>query len=235
MRLVIAAAALVGCLLARSAFADSGEDTGRCRDSTSAGGVIQRNWLVWALVIAALFGSGAGAQKTAKDQQPEQTNFGSEPVPGEIFINRPVEIPEAALQVLRSSQRVLRCLSMEGIAADQVPAGWFVGSEIHLNGEDETDLVVLPNVPKIVAYEFPPSLNGGCLLGAHTGPFWVLRSTGSKYELLLETDAEVLEVLNSRTKGNRDIKEVTGFIGTVVSETFGFDGEKYQPSEHQEK
>jgi hypothetical protein len=185
-------------------------------------------------LIFALFGSTLAAQKVAKEQPSEQPNFGSEAVPGEVFISQPVEIPESILEVLRTTNTVSHCLKQGRIKAEQVPAVWFVGSQIHLNGAEEGDIIVLPNVTKMVARE-SPDLEGRCLLGAHAGPFWVLRNKGGKYELLLETHGDSLQVLDSITKGYRDLKALTLFSDKAISTTFRFDGEKYKPSERQEK
>jgi hypothetical protein len=103
--------------------------------------------IVWFLVLAAVFECGAVAQQPAKNQESEQTGFGAGVPPGEVAIKKPVRIPDAALQVLRDGlgPGTLDCVrNMEGLSAEQVPASWFVGSEIHLNGPDETDLVVQP-------------------------------------------------------------------------------------------
>lgn len=188
-----------------------------------------RELLARALVVTALFGTSAGAQKIAKSQQREQTSFGSDLAPGEVSMKKPLEISQGALLVLRNTKKVRICIEAGHMTPEQVPASWFMGSEIHLNGPNEVDFIVQPrDLPK------KPSANS-CLYAAHAGPFWVLRSTGRRYELLLETNADGLFVLNSRTKGHRDIKEVTGFIGTTVSVTFHFDGERYRPSERREK
>jgi hypothetical protein len=168
----------------------------------------------------------------------EQVNFNSEiGLPGEVFVKRPVEIPEGGLEVLRNTERIRRCLKTGRLKPEEVPSSWFVGSEIHLDGSNEVDLVVLPNVPKIVAHDFPPNLDPGvCQLGAHTGPFWVLRNSGGHFELLLETNVQFLGVMDSKTKGFRDIRGDTGFVDGIDSITYRFDGTRYKAAErHQER
>lgn len=161
---------------------------------------------VWLLVLAAVPGSGVAGQETAKDQQSEQTSFGAEAAPGEVLIKKPVQVPDAALQVLRDTlvRGTLNCIkNRDGLTAEQVPASWFVGSEIHLSGPGETDLVVQP---ADMTRESPPPYNT-CLFGAHVVPFWVIRENPSgRYSLLLETYAVGLDVLDSRTNGYRDIQ-----------------------------
>jgi hypothetical protein len=98
----------------------------------------------------------AGEQTAKKENEPEQTVFGADPQP-QGFIRKPVQVPPAALQVLRDSlgRGAVNCLKHNGITADDVPASWFVASEIHLDGPEEIDLIVQPNLPKIGTDELP--------------------------------------------------------------------------------
>jgi hypothetical protein len=57
-------------------------------------------------------------------------------------IQRPVELSEAALQTLSKDERIHSCLDSEGMLADELPANWFVASEIHPEGPNEIDLIV---------------------------------------------------------------------------------------------
>jgi hypothetical protein len=182
---------------------------------------------IWRLILVVLLvsvGCGGQEQSSATSQQGEQTSFDAEPVPGEAFVKRPVVIPDSALQVLRDSLDPdrLHCIREMGTAPEQVPASWFVASEIHLNGPNEVDLIVLPNVPRIEGDKFPATNAGGCLLGAHGGGlFWVLRpgvATGT-YALLLVTNGDGLKVLTSRTNGYRDIQTGTGRTGLLYKFT----------------
>lgn len=199
------------------------------KESAVAKTLKHRNLLLPVLAITALLGTSVSAQKTARNQQPEQTAFSSDVIPGQVAIRKPVEISEDALQVLRNTRKVRLCIEAGQTTAEQVSASWFVGSEIHLNGPNEVDLIVQPrDLPE------KPSENR-CLYGAHVMPFWVLRHTAGKYELLLETYADVLLVLNSRTKGYRNIEGDTTTAQTIGSTTYRFDGEKYQPAERQDK
>jgi hypothetical protein len=99
-----------------------------------------------------------------------------------------------------------------GTTPEQAPASWFLASAVHLNGPDEVDLIVLPNVPDIAKSGNP----GGCLLSANGGAFWVLGPgiASGRYGLLLATYAGRLEVLSSRTNGYRDIQ--TGYMSTAM-------------------
>lgn len=157
----------------------------------------------------------------------EQAGFGSEAdVPGEVFIEKPVEISDGALQTLKGAPRIESCLE-SGTMRGEVQGAWFLGSEIHLSTPHEADLVVLPNTPRLVARQFPVKVFT-CMLGAHGGWFWVLRGKTGKYQLLLETFADALEVLNSKTNEYRDIQtdSATGVSHTTL--IFKFDGHRYK-------
>ncbi len=58
----------------------------------------------------------------------------------------------------------MNCLkNMAKLTPDRVPAALFVGSEIHLDGPNEVDLIVQPNNDR-------RDLGSGCLRGAHVVP-----------------------------------------------------------------
>lgn len=176
------------------------------------------------LVVLALFAAGAG--RTPGRQNKEQASFGSDvSVPGEVFINKPVGISDGALETLKSAPRIENCLG-SGTAREQVQGAWFLGSEIHSSTSHEADLVALPNTPRLVARQFPVKVFT-CLLGAHGGWFWVLRGKAGKYRLLLETFADSLDVMDSKTNGYRDIRTdlATGVSHTTL--TFKFNGHQY--------
>jgi hypothetical protein len=180
--------------------------------------------VVWFLVLATVLESSRGAQLPQSDQQREQTTFGFEWEPGDI--RKPVEVPDTALQVLRDtlSRGPLNCIKGKGTTPDQVPASWFVASEIHLDGPDEVDLIVVPNGPRMS--KLPPAAS--CLLGANVGPFWVLRRVGGRYMLLLETYALRLDVLDSRTNSYRDIQTVASTAVTSTTIVYKMAVAQYQ-------
>lgn len=179
-------------------------------------------------MLAMVLESSISAQALQRDQQREQTTFGVEWEKGDI--RKPVEVPDAALQVLRDtlSRGPLNCIKGKGTTPEQVPASWFVASEIHLDGPDEVDLIVVPNGPRM--RELPPAAS--CLLGANVGPFWVLRKNKSgRYGLLLETYALGLEVLDSRANFYRNIQTVSSTAVTRTTLLFKMDVAQYQLAE----
>jgi len=186
------------------------------------------------LVIAAALQGSVGTQKPAKDAQPEQTAFGANWGPGQLFMEKPVEIPAGALQVVRDTlhRGVVNCLNGHSITPEQAPASWFAASEIHLDGLEEVDLIVQPNLPKIVAHDVPLGEGAGCLLGANVGPFWVIRRNASgRYGLLLETYALGLVVLDSRANFYRDIQTVASTATTRTTVLYKMAVAQYQIAE----
>lgn len=186
--------------------------------------------LVWWAVVVVLLATterGASGQNSGDDRKQEQRVFDAEPDSDKMLVKSPVEIPESALQVLGDTlgPGTLNCLKARGATPDQVRASWFLASVVHLNGPNEVDLIILPNVPDIAN----PKNAGGCLLSAHGGPFWVLGPgiASGRYGLLLVAYADRLEILGSVTNGYRDIRAVTG-RGTML---YKFTVHQYQLAE----
>jgi hypothetical protein len=194
---------------------------------------MQGGRVVRLLALVAVLECSLIAQKPSKDQQQEQTTFGSDAASAEEFTRKPVEVPAGALQVLRDTltmdRGTLYCIKKGGLEPDQVSASWFVGSEIHLDGPEEVDLIVRPNVFKLGTRELPEAAS--CLLGAHVIPFWVLRNIGGRYSLLLETWVVTLGVLSSRTNGYRDIQTISSTAVTRTTLLYKMDVAQYQLAE----
>lgn len=99
---------------------------------------------------------------------------------------------------------------------------WFLASPIHLDGSEDTDLVVLPSLSREA---------GMCFQGATgIGWFWVFRKTGDKYQLVLKAAGNSLVVLKNRDHAYRDIRTLTTgqaskYLTTIV---FRFDGKRYR-------
>lgn len=165
------------------------------------------------LVTSILFLRVAGNPTQAQvSLSREQSVFGMEMVP----VAQPVVVPEDVLQILRKNDYVLTCLKGRQTPND-IPASWFVGSRIHLDGPDEADLVVLP------ANE--------CLLGANVAPFWVFRGTPRGFELVLDISVHDLRILKSRSNGYRDIETWSSTAVTHTTLHFKFNGTRYELTE----
>jgi len=157
--------------------------------------------------------------------QAEQANFGIEdPKP-----QRPVDLTRAALDALSKDERVARCLKKNGLSAQELPSNWFVASEIHLDGPNEEDLVVLPGgrIPDTPKGAISPNV---CLLGANTGQMWVLRKMQTGFQVVLSQIGLGMNVLATRTGGFRDIQVGAAVGGYVDGMGYQFDGNLYQIS-----
>lgn len=144
----------------------------------------------------------------------EQSMFGNE---GNV--SKPMDLPKTALRVMRKNAFVLSCLEKDQVP-EHIPGDWFVASAVHLkNGE--TDIVVMPRTTS------EGEATNGCLLGAHTGPFWILTKNQNAYTLVLEENTQVLQILSSRSNGYRDIETKARNLNESTTWVYSFDGHKY--------
>jgi hypothetical protein len=160
--------------------------------------------------------SGASSTPTPSPQVPqqskarprEQTKFGVEEE-----VEHPVDLPEDVLQILRRDERNQQSLS-QGQSPNDIPASWFVASQVRLNDDDLPDLIVTAADPR--------------LLGANVAPFWVFRNTPQGHRLALSVSALSLEVLNTRTQRYRDIRATAATANKVLTTLFRFNGSAYR-------
>jgi hypothetical protein len=131
----------------------------------------------------------AQAEHHTKESQ-EQTDFGVEDK-----FQRPVPLPADALQSLRASKNpddlLQECAENEGITPAEIPASWFVASEIRLSRTSSA---------LIVRGEHE------CLRGAHIAQFWALEKTKAGYRIIFRGRADGMGVLATRTNGYRDLE-----------------------------
>jgi hypothetical protein len=185
----------------------------------------KNEWTPCLLVVLAfvlVFVIEGGRLKNVSASSREQSQFSMET--GAVPVRSPKDLPQGALQLLREDRMILNCSQAAKMQPDQVPASWFVASEIHLDGSVEKDLVVQGR-----DLHLTPAPNR-CLMGANVAPFWVLRKTRTGYSLVLSVAAHDLGVLETRSKGFRDIEAFAMTAVTGFSATYEFDGEKYQVS-----
>jgi hypothetical protein len=128
-------------------------------------------------------------------------------------IRRPVTVPDDVLRILRQDERNQRRLE-EGKTPADMPASWFVGSNIHLNDDHLPDLVVMAANPR--------------LLGANIVPFWIFHNTPQGHQLGLHTMTLGLKVLKSKTNGYRDISTTEVAAGEIFDTVYTFNGTEYR-------
>lgn len=146
-------------------------------------------------------------QKQGKPHD-EQLRFDAEEA-----IRNPTSVSEDVLQILRRDERNQTCLAANE-SPSNIPVSWFVASEINLNHDGLTDLVVTAANP--------------CLFGANINPFWIFHGTPRGQQLALSVSALSLEVLNTRTKGFRDIRTTAATAKEVLITIYSFDGGEYR-------
>jgi len=156
------------------------------------------------------------AQTAVKHKRSEQAGFSYEQEMAPI--EKPEVLAPEALAVLAQEKEVASCLESNELAANQLPASWFVASRIHLGGPGEVDYVVLPDLTS----------RSGCFLGANTGQFWIVRKTAEGYVLVLSLYSHSLDVLPSRSNGLRDIEAYTIALRRNTKTLFKFDGRQYR-------
>lgn len=162
---------------------------------------------VWILLFTLL--PFATAQKQPKHSR-EQTVFQLE-----LPFEHPTPLPADVLQRLRADERNRQ--SFETCAnrgkLKEIPAKWFVASEVSLKDDEPSGLVV--------------KAENACLWGANIGPFWVFRRATEGYELVLNESALGLELLSTRTNGYRDIRLLASTAVVVLTRDYKFTNDKY--------
>lgn len=139
----------------------------------------------------------------------EQTSFGAEEK-----IRRRAKIPAAILKSLKTDERVKDCLAENDKSKGKFET-WFSAAQVNLNGDAQSDFVVKPE--------------NACLFGANIVPFWVFRSGGGKYDLMVHAYSLSLEVLPIKTRGYRDIEIFAASATTGFGAKYKFDGKNYVP------
>jgi hypothetical protein len=171
------------------------------------------------LLLLLLFPAGSHAQTSIAlgATRQEQSVFNADP---SEQVTHPIRVPNAVLQLLAKDTAVAACMKDNPIAPGGSLTSWFTASEIHLNGPDEADLVVLP-VAQGDAFMCFHSVEG-------VGWFWVFREAAGQYELVLKTAGLGLSVLDTRHNGYKDIRS-DGQVGKWSTRTtFRFTGGRYQ-------
>ena len=164
-------------------------------------------------------------QVIGKTSREEQSVFGTEALPDQPLLKRPVAVPDAVSEILKRDDGVKSCLENNPLPPGQPLSSWFIASRIHLGGPNETDLVVLGNPEPGDSYPCFYTPSG-------LGWFWVFRQGAGQPELILKAIGNGLEVLKTRHGAHKDIQTMSiGQAGRYVTTvTFHFDGKRYRQS-----
>jgi hypothetical protein len=146
-----------------------------------------------------------------KSSSSEQVQFSAE----DEGVKQSVSIPPDAWSILKKDSSVLEVLASQNLQPDQLPASWFVASEVHLDGPNRRGLVVIGK---------------GMLQGANVTTFWVFTQGPNGLKLVLTLPAHDLSIKSTWTKGYRDIQTTMMTAGRVSTATLRFDGKEYRVS-----
>ena len=167
-------------------------------------------------LVAVCFFCGLGAMGQEKTIPSEQVQFSAE----DESVTQPVSIPQDAWSILKKDNNVMEVLASQNLQADQLPKSWFAASEIHLDGPNEHDFVVIGK---------------GMLQGANVTTFWVFAQTPQGLKLVLTLPAHDLSIEPTRTNGYRNIQAVMMTAGRVSTAELRFDGKEYRVRENASK
>lgn len=126
----------------------------------------------------------------------------------------PVTLPPDVLKVLLNADEVKSSLGSATDCSRNHPAELFFASEARLGPPDEVDFIVLGLGP---------------FHGASFDWYWIVRPTPKKPKVVLFATGNVIEVMDSRTHGYRDIRTVGGTHWEIDEAVYHFDGKKYKP------
>jgi hypothetical protein len=176
------------------------------------------------MLVLTVFGAASPAQQGEKTREREQLDFSMEQ---EIVpIQQPVTLSKGALKVLEKEADVSSCMENAKLSAGQLPNSWFVGSQVHLDGPDEIDLIVLPSQLKATQPMHP--VPNACFFGPYTTKFWVLRMSMKGFELVLSVNAHDLGVRKTSWERHRDIEASVSSLNGTTTSIFRFDGQQYR-------
>lgn len=159
---------------------------------------------VFFLILALLLGGSPQSRR-------EQKHFSAE----DDSVQSPASLPASILNLLAQDEDLKELLADEKLEIGRVAKAWFMSSIVHLRKSDQRDIVVIGQGP---------------ILGANVTTFWVFRSVGNEYRLVLNAPAHDLVIKNSRTNDYLDIEIIAATVDRVSTTTFKFDGTKYEPA-----
>jgi hypothetical protein len=158
--------------------------------------------------------AGVATNLAAKQKPPseasqhEQTHFSVEEDP-----KRVVALPEEVLDLLMADEFVVREKSCA--KKTDLPSSLFVTTEIHLDGNEQPDFVILGR---------------GCVMGANIDPIWIVEKTPQGFRVILNCASHDLTILPTKTHGYHDLRSVSASANTISITTWKFDGQKYVPT-----
>ena len=166
-------------------------------------------WMASAFALVALANYQNASAQSRGPSNPEQLHFSAE----DSEVKHPITLPAGAIDIIKKDPDVVEALKNRDKPLTDLPMTWITAAAVHLDGRDETDIVIVAR---------------GLLAGANVTTFWVLRPKGQGFELLLTAPAHDLYVRNTRTNGYRDIEIMAATAVRVSTVTFKLDGDRYK-------
>lgn len=130
-------------------------------------------------------------------------------------LDKPVPVPRGVATLLMSSPAAKEVFDKGSDSELADPAKLFKGSELHLSGSKEVDLVAIGSAP---------------MSGADNGWFWVIGSVRKNPKILLWAGGNCLTLLHSKSFGYKDIQTVWSSPQETITTLYKFDGKQYKQS-----
>jgi len=158
--------------------------------------------LTLALVVVLLLGlPGHGAP-------PDQNSF-SVASP----LQNPAPLAPEVLKVLLETDAAKAGLAYATPAQRADPEQLFRAAQVHLNHTDDVDLVVIGVCP---------------MCGADNAWFWIVGSAAKNPKVILVAGGNELQLLDSSTKGYRDVQSVWSSPSQTDTSLYHFNGVQYE-------
>jgi len=141
-------------------------------------------------------------------QPAEQTSF-SEEGP----LQNPGTLSPDVLNLLLATDAAKEGLPYANASQRANPAQLFRAAEVHLSQPGQTDFVIIGVCP---------------MCGADTAWFWIVSSADHNPKVVLAAGGKTLEVLNSSSKGYRDIQSLWSSPAETVTLLYHFNGVQYE-------
>jgi hypothetical protein len=161
-----------------------------------------------ALLLVALAALVPVVAQTNHSRSSEQSHFSAE----DEGVEKPVEIPDDVLTILRQDRLVRNVLRSQETPTERPPQSWFSASTIHLSNSGGSDLIVVAEGP---------------LAGANVDAFWVFRDTANGHELVLMAPAHDLVIRKTTWMGYREIELMSATAVQWSDVLLRWNGEKY--------
>lgn len=169
------------------------------------------------LLVIAIFsltnvnGQSRKSKQTANLQG--QNSFSSEEK-----VSSPVKIPQTILkQLAEYDDGQLEKCQQDKLTRKPNIAAHFAASKINLNDDKQPDLIVQAQTL--------------CFMGAHNTTFWIFTKSNRKYDLAFDIAVDYLKILDTSSKGFRNIETASHTAVELYTINWKFDGEKYRQSE----